>query len=156
MSAQVRTDVVDVYVVRVHNAATEFLQLRRAEEPLRGTWQPIMGHVDSGESSLAAALREMLEEVGLERRDTLAMWALEQVHPYYIARLDAVMLTPRFAALVPDSWTPRLNAEHDDTRWVTCAEVETNFVWPGQRACCAEIASLVEHPDSPAAITQRV
>jgi dATP pyrophosphohydrolase len=157
MSARIRTDVVDVYIVRRSADSTiEFLQLRRVEEPLRGTWQPIMGHVHDAETSSAAAMREMLEEVGLRREDTLVMWALEQVHPYYIARLDAVMLTPRFAALVPQGWTPRLNEEHDAFRWIPQSNVAESFVWPGQRACCTEIVALVLSPESPASLVQRI
>ena len=157
MSARLRTDVVDVYIVRhTSDGAIEFLQLRRVEDPLRGTWQPIMGHVDDAETSSAAAIREMLEEAGLRRDDALAMWALEQIHPYYIARLDAVMLTPRFAALVSDRWTPRLNDEHDAFRWVPQSQVAQSFVWPGQRACCAEVVALLRAPDAPAAVTQRI
>jgi len=160
MSARLRTDVVDVFVARVHHDAIEFLQLRRVEEPLRGTWQPIMGHThetpETAETSLDAAIRELKEEVGLAAADALAMWALEQVHPYYIARRDCVMLSPRFAVLVPHDWTPVLNEEHDAYRWVPDADVATEFVWPGQRACCREICDLINNPGSPAARVQRV
>lgn len=164
MSARVRTDVVDVFVARVHHDAIEFLQLRRVEEPLRGTWQPIMGHTHdtstpsqpAGETSLDAAIRELKEEVGLAAADALAMWALEQVHPYYIARSDCVMLSPRFAVLVPHDWTPVLNEEHDAFRWVRESDVAAEFVWPGQRACCVEICDLINSPDSPAARVQRI
>lgn len=157
MSASVRTDVVDVYVVRhADTGELEFLQLRRVEEPLRGTWQPIMGHTHAAERSLDTALRELHEEVGLDRNDALAMWALEQVHPYYIARLDTIMLTPRFAVLAQAHWSPRLNQEHDAFRWVNQSDINTAFIWPGQRTCCDEIIALVRNPDSPAALVQRV
>src|SRR5690348_4989804 len=100
---KVRTDITDVYVFRQGDgvagrrgdgagAGIEFLQVLRASEPLGGTWHPVMGHIERGETAAACAVRELKEEVGLGHHDPalLGLWALEQVHPFYIAAIDAI------------------------------------------------------------------
>src|ERR1043165_3075717 len=84
---RLRTDIVDVYLARRVEDGFEFLQLRRREAPLAGTWQPVMGHIEERETALAAAVRELHEECALRRDDPrlLGLWALEQVHPYFLA-----------------------------------------------------------------------
>jgi dATP pyrophosphohydrolase len=136
-----------------------FLQLQRTRDPLGGTWQPIMGHCEKGETAVQCALREMAEEVGLSRGDSAlrGVWALEQVHPFFIAELDAIVMSPRFAVEVAGGgagWTPRLNDEHAAYRWVHARDAmrasgsggEGAFMWPGQRAAAREIVEslLVE------------
>lgn len=135
----IRTDVFDVYVFR--RSPATFLQLKRAEEPLLNTWQPIMGHVETGEATQVAMWRELQEEVGLTResRHFLGAWALEGVYPYYLARKDAIMMSPRFAIEVSDSWEPVLNSENSAARWVGPDDLGSHFMWPGQRACIGEI-----------------
>jgi 8-oxo-dGTP pyrophosphatase MutT (NUDIX family) len=117
------------------------LQLLRAGAPLANTWHPVMGHVEAGETAAACAWRELREELGLGSADEglLGLWALEQVHPFFIAELDAVVLSPRFAAEVAPGWVPTLNAEHSDFRWVAAGDAGKLFMWPGQHAACREI-----------------
>ncbi len=126
-----------------------FLQLKRTRDPLGGTWHPIMGHCEKGETALQCALREMAEEVGLSRGDSAlrGLWALEQVHPFFIAELDAIVMSPRFAVEVVGGgagWSPRLNDEHGAHRWVHARDAvrpsgDVAFMWPGQRAAAREI-----------------
>jgi 8-oxo-dGTP pyrophosphatase MutT (NUDIX family) len=166
--AKVRADVVDVYVfTRVASddpretahhrskrdvdvnrgdesrgaSAVHFLQLLRSGAPLDDTWQPVMGHVHAGETSVQCARREMAEELGLRASDRaiLGFWALEQVHPFYIAAIDTIVMSPRFCIEVQSDWTPKLNDEHRDHRWVRHSDVDREFMWPGQRSCCHEI-----------------
>lgn len=161
---RVRTDVVDVYIFRRTPAPekkpnlpyqedpgwpkpksalmqTEFLQLLRADEPLKDTWHPVMGHVHDGESALQCALRELREELELLPRDPriLGLWALEQVHPFYISAINTIVMSPRFCCQVIPTFTPALNSEHSRFRWVSEREIDTMFMWPGQKACCREI-----------------
>lgn len=144
----VRTDVVDVYVARrVTEGDTtriEFLQLLRAEEPLKGTWHPVMGHIAQGESALRCAARELHEETGLASGDQAmrGAWALEQVHPFYIASLDVIVMSPRFLVEVSPRWQPVLNAEHSNHRWVPAIET-SQFMWPGQRAAVQEAVRIL-------------
>ncbi len=142
---RLRADIVDVYIFRRKRSGVEFLQLLRASEPLMNTWHPVMGHIEKGETAVTCALRELGEEVGLRVNDAalLGVWALEQVHPYYVAEIDQIVLSPRFAAEVTPAWEPRLNNEHAKLRWVKRADVAKKFMWPGQVAACGEIVELV-------------
>ncbi|MBL9032007.1 MAG: NUDIX domain-containing protein [Phycisphaerae bacterium] len=141
---RVCAELVDVYVFR-RAPGVEFLHLRRVGGSMHGTWHPIMGTIEPGEESPACARRELKEEAGLEAGDPawVGFWALQGVHPYYIARRDAILLTPRFAAEVAAGWAPRLNEEHDAFRWVALADVPRVFMWPGQRAAIDEIVRTI-------------
>ena len=146
----IRTDIIDVFVFKRSAASPPghhdaiFLQVLRASEPLSNTWHPVMGHIEKGENAAACALRELEEELGLGRADPalLGLWALEQVHPFYIAAIDTIVMSPRFAAEVATDWQPRLNDEHTATRWVAASQISSMFMWPGQIAACREI---IEH-----------
>lgn len=144
----IRADVVDVYVFRRAPQGVEFLQLRRAREPLAATWHPVMGHVEPGETGPACAAREAREEIGLDVRSSacLGFWALEQVHPFYVHQIDAVVLSPRFVCEVAGGWEPSLNDEHDASRWVSERDADGAFLWPGQRATLREILRDVVPP----------
>lgn len=150
----IRTDIIDVYVARAapeqatgSASAFELLQLLRASEPMAATWHPIMGHIEPGETAVACAWREMEEEIGLLRDDTrlIGMWALGGVHPFFLAKSDEIVLSPRFAALVTGEFVPRLNEEHSEFRWVRSAE---DFMWPGQREAVREAEGVLSAPDS--------
>lgn len=145
----VRTDVVDVYVFRRTGGGLEFLQLLRADGEHGGrlarTWQPLMGHVDEGETADVTAWRELREEVGLVRTDPAlrGLWALNQVHPFYIVARDQIVMSPRFAAEVDPAWAPTLNEEHTDWRWVTSSDASAAFMWPGQAMAIDEIERYI-------------
>lgn len=139
MGPRVRTDLVEVLVFRRRPQGVEFLQLRRATPPLQGSWQPVIGHVEAGETATDAAIRELREETGLDAGRALGAWALEQVHPYFLAAHDAIVLSPRFAVEADAAFEPTLNTEHTASRWVWSSEVDASFVWPGQRLACREV-----------------
>src|SRR5262245_9536795 len=129
---RVRSDIVEVSVFREGSAGFEVLQLLRAPEAgsaLSETWQPVMGHIEEGETAVDAMWRELREEAGLPRNDPalLGVWSLDQVHPYFIARKDCIMLSPRFAARVAPGWEPAMNHEHTAARWVLAAEAARWF-----------------------------
>lgn len=150
--ARVRADIVEVHVVRggdgggneggnVWGDGYVFLQVLRAHEPLAGTWHPVMGHVEAGERAWETALRELEEELGLSRDDPalLGVYALEQVHPFYLAALDCVVLSPRFVAVVGKGWEPVLNEEHSAHRWVDEQDAAGVTMWAGQKRVIEEI-----------------
>ncbi len=132
---------------------------------MRGTWQPVMGHIEAGETAVAAAKREAAEEVGLVMGPALdsasstlvsaspaigsapplllGLWQLEQVHPFFLAASDEIVMSPRFIAEVGQMWKPVLNHEHSEWRWVQEAKVNELFVWPGQRLSISEAGRVM-------------
>ncbi|MFZ4576319.1 MAG: NUDIX domain-containing protein [Phycisphaerales bacterium] len=140
----IRTDIIDAYLFRESAGTVEFLQLRRTEQPLAGTWQPVMGHLEASETAVNAAVREIAEETGLDVRgpDCTGFWALESVHPFFLPAADAIVLSPCFAARVTAAWSPTLDREHDRLRWISEAEIDKGFMWPGQRNACREVLTL--------------
>lgn len=172
---RVRSDIVDVYIARVREparvsashdhespntlveAVIELLQIKRARDPLAATWQPVMGHIEADETATAAAIREVREEVGLDvnSRACAGVWALEQVYPFYISSIDCIVMSPRFVAVVLPTWTPTLNSEHSEWRWVAEHDVRAMFMWPGQAAAIADLGPIVRGT-SPALSHSRV
>lgn len=112
---------------------------------MSGSWQPVIGHLRPGETAAAGAVRELGEETGLRPGNAAwkGFWALEQVPPYLLAATDEIVLSPRFAAEVGAGWSPRLDGEHSAWRWVALANAASSFMWPGQVAACAEVASVI-------------
>jgi dATP pyrophosphohydrolase len=99
----------------------EFLLLRRT--PDRGAfWQGVSGHVESGESPAAAAVREVREETGLSIAAVDGPLDQYRFEPASEPRGNAcprrVALEWVFAAEAPDNWGPELDEhEHDCARW---------------------------------------
>lgn len=97
-----------------------FLMIRRAEEPSAGLWEAPGGSVQAGETSLAAVLREVKEEVGLEadpkRVRLLSSERKEQDRFFY----DVFLLheTKKLEELTIDP------AEVAEARWMMPAEIE--------------------------------
>lgn len=151
--AQIRADVVEVSVFRRRAGAVEFLLLRRIRPPLEGSWQPVLGHCEPDEAAVACARRELREEVGLTPGDPswLGFWALEQVRPFFVAPINAVVLGPRFAAQVAPEWAPRLNDEHGEARWIAAEDLPNALTWPGQKEACREILEEIVRPGALAA-----
>jgi 8-oxo-dGTP pyrophosphatase MutT (NUDIX family) len=120
--------------------------MRRAQGALIGHWHPVMGHVLEGETAPQTALRELAEETGYVPSD---LWQLELPNTYYLASHETIVISPCFAALVDFETELILNDEHDAARWVGQDEVETSFLWPGQRQAIAQIVRDLLPADSP-------
>ena len=160
-----RADIVEVYIFRhaagsTHEGslhAVEFLQMRRAKGQLSGTWAPVMGHVEEGETATQAALREMQEESGYSKsRALLKFWQLESVNTYFLANIDVIVMSPGFAALVEPGSEPMMDDSHDAVRWVRMDHADRHFVWPGQRAAIQQIARDILSPHSLAESVLRI
>jgi len=162
----VRTDIVDVYVFR-HGAAggrgdVQFLQMRRCHGAMAGTWQPVMGHVEEGETATEAAARELAEETGWECQPhastspVLGFWQLEPVTTYFLNQLDCIMMSPCFAVEVASDAEPTCDDAHDAHRWVRREETNMQFIWPGQRTAVAAILRDLVSPTSPVTDVLRI
>lgn len=133
--------IVDVYAFRLAATKPEFLMLRRSGEgQLGGTWQAVHGKVETGETAIATALRELREETGLRPE---RFWQLEHVNTFFDAGRDAVFMCPGFAAQVAADAVVCLNEEHVAFEWLSETATAARMMWPGQRTALREIVDVI-------------
>jgi len=128
-------------VMVVVRRESEFLVLHRAPQ-LDAYWHVVAGGVEEGETAREAAVRELLEEVGLDAQTRLS--DLERPFAYSLAEESEAVrarFSPAqvdvpvdvFVADVDAAWEPALNEEHDDYRWCTRDEAASLLHWPEPR-----------------------
>lgn len=153
----IRSDIVDVYVFRRGAAGLEFLQMRRCKGRLAGTWHPVMGHIEPGETAVQTALRELQEETGYAAgTGLLAFWHLEKINLYYLAAYESIVASPCFAAEVQPGVEPTLDDSHDAWRWVPRDAADRSFLWTGQRAAIEHLVRDILPADAPASAHLRI
>jgi dATP pyrophosphohydrolase len=132
---------VEVHVFRRRGKRLEMLLVRRSQQrSLAGVWQPVTGGIERGESSMAAAAREVLEETGLA---PIRWWALEHMATFYEPGRDMIRVVPVFAAEV--TWTDpvQLSDEHDKYAFVSLAEARRRVLWATQRQAMVALRTEV-------------
>ena len=141
-----RVAYVDVYVLRPAGGALEVLVLRRSPGGrCPGSWETVHGHIEPGETPVAAAVRELREETGLvpER-----FYNASRVESFYVPRLDQIALIPVFAALASAGAAVRLSAEHDALDWLSVSAAAARFAWPRERRAVVDLAILLAAGDA--------
>lgn len=132
---------IEVHVFRRRGKRLEMLLLRRSpRRSLAGAWQPVTGGIERGESAMAAAEREVLEETGLTPR---YWWALEQPASFYDVANDRIRVVPVFAAEVAWADSVYLSDEHDRYAFVSLAEAGRRVLWGTQRQAHRALADEV-------------
>jgi 8-oxo-dGTP diphosphatase len=104
----------------VRDSSGRLLMVRRANEPARGLWSLPGGRIEPGETAVAAAAREVLEETGL-RVEVGALLCVADLGPYVVED---------FAATVVGG-TLRAGDDALDARWCTPADVRSLPLSPG-------------------------
>lgn len=109
----------------------KFLVLQRAEHvalyPL--LWQGITGTIQSGETALDTAWREIHEETGIQPHE---LWVVPYIGQFFDAERDAVQSVPSFAALV-ESPHVVLSDEHCTYAWLSEEDAVERIAMPTQR-----------------------
>ncbi len=138
-----RSDMVTVVVVRptADGHDHEFLQLHRAATDFLGnTWQVVRGGIETGETAVTAALRELREETNLRPRE---FYRLGSVETFYLPLDDTLWHSIAFCAVVDRADVVTLNDEHHDHRWIHRERMNDHTMWASERVLlphlCADI-----------------
>ena len=142
----IRVSLVDLYVLRPGSRGLEVLVLHRAPgERCGGAWETVHGHIEPEESPLAAALRELREETGLEPD---RVYNLSRLESFYQHRLDEVALIPVFVALVVGGQPVTLSREHDHFEWLPLESGPARLAWPRERRALEDVGALLASGDA--------
>ena len=112
---------VDLVILTVREDTLMALAVKRGNTPYRGRWALPGGFVEANEDIATAAVRELIEETGVERSNA----HIEQLATYGGPRRDPRMrvVTVAHLALAPDLPTPTAGSDAADARWVPVADL---------------------------------
>jgi 8-oxo-dGTP pyrophosphatase MutT (NUDIX family) len=136
---------VAVLVLSEAGEAMQVLLVRRAAGTrCTGAWETVHGRIEGIERPEEAAVREVMEETGLEIR------RLYNVHclPFYLHRDAVIQLSVVFAAFVDPGSSPRLGPEHDAAEWLDVEAALERFAWPRTRQALKDAALLLSNGDA--------
>jgi len=140
---EVRVAFVDAYVLRPSHSGVgvEVLVLRRRPKGRSpGSWETVHGHIESGETPVQAARRELREETGLE---PARLYNVSRVESFYRHRTDEVVLIPVFACLMDSADGVRTSPEHDRAEWLPPSQAVARFSWPRERRALEDVLSIL-------------
>jgi 8-oxo-dGTP pyrophosphatase MutT (NUDIX family) len=105
----------------------------------------VHGRIEPGETPVAAAIRELAEETGLEPD---RVYNLSRTESFYLHRTDEVALIPVFAAMVDRTAVVRLSAEHDESAWLGLTAAAGRYSWPRERRAIRDAEQLLAGGDA--------
>lgn len=137
--------VVDVVVLRMTDAGLETLCLQRSEGTrCPGSWETVHGRIEPGESPDQAAVREVVEETGLE---VARLYSLT-VNPFFMKATRSVQLAVVFGAFVDGTLPVRLDAEHSAYEWIPLSTAPTRLFWPREHEAIRHVEILLGNGDA--------
>jgi dATP pyrophosphohydrolase len=143
-----RPDLVSCWLFRSDPDGLKLLLLKRAPGRLfPGLWQPVTGGLEDGETIVDGALRELVEETGIDPTGIEALYGLDQVNLFHADHLDALQAEAVFAAQLRAGVEAVLSHEHDDQRWVSPADAASMVLWPAYREAIRQIEWVATHPE---------
>jgi len=114
---------IQVHIVCEHPSTGQMLFLalkRNLSNPVYpGLWQAVTGTIESGETAVECALREVEEETGLKPKE---IWTIPFVGTFFDPYLNSINAIPVFGVLVDYQEKINISAEHTEFAWLTIEE----------------------------------
>jgi len=138
-------------LVVIHTPALDVLLLERADHP--GYWQSVTGSRDGDETLRETAIREVMEETGLEAiRYALSDWQQQNVYEIYqtwrhryppgVTHNTEHVFGLQLPQPLPVQLSPR---EHLRYQWLPWREAADKVFSPSNRAAILQLPEKVQH-----------
>ncbi len=132
----VRCGKIAVAVLRGEGDQARALLMRRAKGILAGVWCQVTGRVEPGETAWQGALREVVEETGMQPS---RLYSADFCDFFYNPSTNAIEALPMFLATVPASAEVRMNTENTEFCWVDLRQASEMVPFVGHRLALREI-----------------
>lgn len=117
-----------VWLYQWANAEPLYLLLKR-NPSLGGYWQPVTGYIEPPENNRTAALRELLEETGIEKYEQV----FDPEHYYFFDMNGQKCAMSVLAVEVKNPPAVRLSEEHTAFQWLSYADARRQLYWPNNK-----------------------
>ena len=119
--SEIKVRVIDCHIAYYNDIkyCWEFLLLKRNKDTdYPEIWQGVTGKIENSELPYQAALRELMEETGLNAEK---LWTIDKVNNFYDAERDIMNLIPVFGVTV-HSTNIVISREHSEYKWCNINE----------------------------------
>lgn len=133
---------------RIVDGTPLFCIFRRADS---SNWQFIAGGGEDGETSIEAAKRETIEEIGVEPKNIKQLTCIAYVPAEVIAESRRqhwdknTYVIPEYAFAFECGSDPTLSLEHIEYKWLTYDEARKLLKWDSNKVAMYEIKTLLEN-----------
>lgn len=129
---------VEIFLFKHTREGVRFLMLKRNPQK-GGFWQPVTGGVHEGETDEQAALREVLEETGIQATNLLdTAFTFEYKHE------NKVIHEHVFGLEVPENAAVQLSSEHTKLVWATKTEALDKYLkWTENKQGLQKLTALI-------------
>ncbi len=83
----------------------------------KGYWEIPKGHIEVGESSLSAAIRETIEETSIDNFKIVDGWKVTVTYEYWWEKRKVKKSVDFYIGIVDDFVEPIPSKEHVDAKW---------------------------------------
>ena len=130
--SKIKVRVIDCHIAYYNKNKSywEFLLLKRSESTIYPKiWQGVTGKIENSELPYKTALRELMEETGLNAKK---IWTIDKVNTFYDAKIDVMNLIPVFGVTV-NSKNVIISKEHSEYKWCNINETIKLMTWEEQK-----------------------